>query len=286
MENLVARGSIPALNKTDLEQFPIPVPPIEVQQEIVRVLDLFTAHAAELQARKEQYEYYRNLLLSFNRADSAADGQQKDSNVNTPPHRGLAIQWKPMGEIAYIPKEKVNIKRLPNSLYIGVENLLKDKAGMIPAIKMPSVHDVIEFRTNDILIGNIRPYLKKIWIADKAGGTNGDVVLIRINDNGHILPKFLFHVLASDNFFFYHDQYAKGAKMPRGDKNAVMKYLIPIPPIELQEKIVAILDRFETLVNDLTTGLPAEIAAVKELYEYYRNKLLTFKPIGVAALTL
>lgn len=65
--------------------------------------------------------------------------------------------------------------------------------------------------------------------------------------------------------------------MPRGDKRKVLEYPIPIPPLELQEKIVSILDRFETLVNDLSEGLPAEIAAVKEQYEYYRNRLLTFK---------
>lgn len=67
--------------------------------------------------------------------------------------------------------------------------------------------------------------------------------------------------------------------MPRGDKDMVMKYLIPIPPIEVQEKIVAILDRFEALVNDISKGLPAEIEAQKTRYEYYRNKLLTFKPL-------
>ena len=72
-------------------------------------------------------------------------------------------------------------------------------------------------------------------------------------------------------------QNAKGAKMPRGDKNAVMKYTIPIPPIEEQERIVGILDKFETLVNDLSKGLPAEIALVQKQYEYYRNMLLTFE---------
>ena len=64
--------------------------------------------------------------------------------------------------------------------------------------------------------------------------------------------------------------------MPRGDKGAVMKYRIPIPPLEVQQKIVSILDRFDALCNDLTNGLPAEIAARKKQYEHYRDKLLTF----------
>lgn len=185
-----------------------------------------------------------------------------------------------MGEIAFIPKSRIKVEQVPNRLYIGVENLLKDKGGIIPADEIPTVSDVIEFKANDVLLGNIRPYLKKIWLADKGGGTNGDVILIRLKKNNEVTPRFLFHILSSDNFFFFHNQYAKGAKMPRGDKNKVLEYLIPIPPIELQEKIVAILDKFEALTNDLQRGLPAEIEAVKEQYEYYRNKLLTFKKIA------
>ena len=92
-----------------------------------------------------------------------------------------------------------------------------------------------------------------------------------IKPNGYILPKFLYHIM-------------KTLKIENRGYNrhwtVVSPLSIPVPPIELQEKIVAILDRFETLVNDLTQGLPAEIAAVKEQYEYYRNKLLTFKQIA------
>lgn len=78
-------------------------------------------------------------------------------------------------------------------------------------------------------------------------------------------------------FFDFDNQYAKGAKMPRGDKNMNMKYSVPIPLFSEQQRIISILDKFESLVNDLSEGLPAEIAAVQEQYEYYRNKLLTFK---------
>ena len=182
-----------------------------------------------------------------------------------------------MGEIAKLVPTRINSTEV--DAYVGVENLLKDKAGAIPSLELPLNDSYIGFSPEDILIGNIRPYLKKIWVADRFGGTNGDVLTIRLTDS-HLTPRFLYHILASDTFFLYHNQYAKGAKMPRGDKNMVMKYQIPIPPLELQVKIVNILDRFETLVNDLTQGLPAEIAAVKEQYEYYRNKLLTFKQIA------
>ena len=75
-------------------------------------------------------------------------------------------------------------------------------------------------------------------------------------------------------------KYVSGGAQPKLNQKKLNSILIPIPPLELQEKIVAILDRFETLVNDLTNGLPAEIAAVKDQYEYYRNKLLTFKKLS------
>jgi type I restriction enzyme S subunit len=86
----------------------------------------------------------------------------------------------------------------------------------------------------------------------------------------------LFYLLSSDSFFEYNMRHAKGAKMPRGDKDSILKYTIPIPPIEEQNRIVAILDKFDALVNDISTGLPAEIKARRQQYEHYRGKLLTF----------
>ena len=277
----IVRGTPPKLNQANLKNISIPIPPLPVQEEIVRILDRFSNYAAELQAelqaRKEQYEYYRNLLLTFNPSacGCGTDDKQKDS-VIAPPSTTYKIQWKKMGEIGKLITTRINADEV--NTYVGVENLLKDRAGCIPSNELPIGDSHIGFNINDILIGNIRPYLKKIWLADRNGGTNGDVLTIRLIDT-ELSPKFLYHVLASDAFFFYHNQYAKGAKMPRGDKDMVMKYLIPIPPIELQEKIVAILDRFEALVNDISKGLPAEIEAQKTRYEYYRNKLLTFKPL-------
>jgi type I restriction enzyme S subunit len=90
-------------------------------------------------------------------------------------------------------------------------------------------------------------------------------------------PRFLYHQLASEKFFAYDMQHAKGAKMPRGDKDAIMKYEIAIPRLEEQERIVSILDKFDALVNDLSTGLPAELNARRQQYQHYRDRLLTFR---------
>ena len=184
-----------------------------------------------------------------------------------------------LSEVAYYPNKRINADILTEDNYIGVENLLKDKMGKTKSTCVPNQGSFIEYLKNDILIGNIRPYLKKIWLATNRGGTNGDVVLIRIKkeQKKQITSGFLYHILMSENFFDYDNQYAKGAKMPRGDKDMILKYIIPIPALEEQERIVSILDKFDALVNDISIGLPAEINARRQQYEYYRDKLLTFE---------
>jgi len=241
--------------------FRVPIPPLPVQQEIVRILDKFTTLEEELEeeleARKKQYEYYRDSLLT-----SSDD-----------------VARKKLGEIAQYSTTRIKAQKISSDNYVGVDNLLPDKRGKVSSSYVPSDGGLIEYQGGDILIGNIRPYLKKIWLTTNKGGTNGDVLTIRIKDEAKnvLSPFYLYYVLASDNFFNYDMQHSKGAKMPRGDKTSVMRYSIPVPSLEEQKRIVAIFDRFDALVNDITQGLPAEIAARRKQYEYYRNKLLTFK---------
>ena len=248
-------------------QIEIPLPPIEVQTEIVRILDKFTSLEAELEAeldcRKRQYEYYRDKLLSFD-------------NVG-----GQEVEWKKMSEVSFYPKTRIDASELSDNSYIGVENLLKDKLGRTDSTVKPE-GSVIQFVEKDILIGNIRPYLRKIWKSDCKGGTNGDVLCIRVKEPSEVSADYLFHILSSEKFFLYDIKNSKGAKMPRGDKSAVMDFEIPIPSLEEQHRIVSILDRFESLTTSLQSGLPAEIAARRQQYEHYRDKLLTFKRKGAA----
>lgn len=248
-------------------QIEIPLPPIEVQTEIVRILDKFTSLEAELEAeldcRKRQYEYYRDKLLSFDNVE------------------GQEVEWKKMSEVSFYPKTRIDASKLSDNSYIGVENLLKDKLGRTDSTVKPE-GSVIQFVEKDILIGNIRPYLRKIWKSDCKGGTNGDVLCIRVKEPSEVSPDYLFHILSSEKFFLYDIKNSKGAKMPRGDKAAVMDFEIPIPSLEEQHRIVSILDRFESLTTSLQSGLPAEITARRQQYEHYRDKLLTFKRKGVA----
>lgn len=117
------------------------------------------------------------------------------------------------------------------------------------------------------------------WLGKNDIVTGGHSVVFRHNQN----PKYIAYYFQTHHFFTQKKKYAYGAKVIDIRTDDLEKIRIPIPPIELQEKIVAILDRFETLVNDLTQGLPAEIASVKEQYEYYRNKLLSFPRNKVSA---
>lgn len=257
-------GTVPTISQKELSLLSIPVPPLPVQEEIVRILDSFTLLTAELQdklntelqARKKQYEYYKHHLL--HRSDKVVE----------------------LASVAYYVKERINANMVDKTTYVGVDNLLQNCEGKVISNHVPTDGKLIKYMPNDILIGNIRPYLRKIWFADNIGGTNGDVLTIRLNDNSGTEPKYLYHVLSSDDFFIYDTNNAKGAKMPRGNKDAVMKYKFSVPTLLEQRKIADILEHFYAICNDITTGLPAEIAARQKQYEYYRDKLLTFKELS------
>lgn len=261
-----------SIRKPMLQRFPIPIPPLEIQQKIVKILDKFTELEATLEAelalRKRQYRYYRDFLLDFdNQIGGIADGYQC---------RLKDVVWKTLGEVAEYSKNRICSDKLNEHNYVGVDNLLQNREGKKLSGYVPSEGKMTEYIVNDILIGNIRPYLKKIWQADCTGGTNGDVLVIRITDE-KVNPKYLYQVLADDKFFAFNMKHAKGAKMPRGSKTAIMQYKIPIPPLPEQEKIVAILDKFDTLTHSVSEGLPHEIALRRKQYEYYREQLLAFR---------
>ncbi|MGP9513026.1 restriction endonuclease subunit S [Psychrobacter sp. AOP5-GZ1-6] len=256
------------LRKNQILDVKIPIVPLNVQVEIVRILNTFTKLTleltseltSELTARKQQYTYYREQLLTF--AESK-------------------VEWKLLGEVAEYSKTRISYELLNEENYVGVNNLLQDKAGKEESSHVPTQGNSTKYQDNDILIGNIRPYLKKIWQADCIGGTNGDVLVVHRTDEA-VHPRYLYQILADDNFFNYNMQHAKGAKMPRGDKARIMEYKIPIPSLPEQKRIVAILDKFDALTTSLIEGLPREIELRQQQYEYYRELLLSFPKAEVA----
>ncbi|HFC2405917.1 TPA: restriction endonuclease subunit S [Neisseria gonorrhoeae] len=270
--NIGSKMQMPQIATPDTDNYKIPIPSLETQQKIVKILDKFTELEATLEAelalRKRQYRYYRDLLLDFDNqiGGGIADGYQC---------RLKNVVWKTLGEVAEYSKNRICSDKLNEHNYVGVDNLLQNREGKKLSGYVPSEGKMTEYIVNDILIGNIRPYLKKIWQADCTGGTNGDVLVIRVTDE-KVNPKYLYQVLADDKFFAFNMKHAKGAKMPRGSKAAIMQYKVPIPPLPEQEKIVAILGKFDTLTHSVSEGLPHEIALRRKQYEYYREQLLAF----------
>lgn len=283
IDKMVNRDAVPFhLPQIKLASLLIPIPPLPVQEEIVKILDRFAVYTAELQAelqaRKEQYEYYRNLLLNFNHAYGAADEQQKKS-VTTLGGHSYEIQWKTLGEIGEICMCKRILKNQTNTTngipFYKIGTFGKKSDAYI------SKELYIEYKSR-------YSFPKKGEILISASGTIGRTVIYDGNDayfqdsnivwisNSEeiVLNKYLYH------YYKIVEWYVEGGTIKRLYNTNISKTRIPIPPLELQERIVAILDKFETLVNDLSQGLPAEIAAVQEQYEYYRNKLLTFKQVA------
>lgn len=293
IKNLQSEGGVPTINTKKVGSIMIPVPPIEVQEEIVRILDSFSDYAAELQAelqaRKQQYEYYRNLLLTFNPSayGCGTDDEQKDG-VTTWEGHNYKIQWKKLGEIGtFIRGNGLQKKDFTESgigcIHYGQiythYGTFATKTKSFVSEKLAS--KLLKIENGDIVLActseNIEDVAKAVaWLGKETIVTGGHSVVFKHTAN----PKYIAYFMQTALFFNQKKRYAYGAKVIDIKTEDLAKILIPIPPLELQEKIVAILDRFETLVNDLTNGLPAEIAAVKDQYEYYRNKLLNFKKLS------
>ena len=251
VEKQTPGGSVKHLSAKVINSLIIPIPSLSEQERIVGILDTFTASIESLKEqikqRRKQYEYYRDQLLDL-------EGKP-----------GVEI-----GDIALLVKERIDASKLNSENYTSVENLLKDKAGRKDAENIPTEGNWIKYKKGDILIGNIRPYLRKIWLSDREGGTNGDVIVVRCN--GSILPRYLFFALSSEKFFVYYNQSLKDGKMPRGEKSRVLSYIINVPSLQEQQRIVSILDTFEASI----ANLEAQLKQREKQYDYYRNKLLTF----------
>ena len=185
------------------------------------------------------------------------------------------VEFKDLGECAAYSDTRIDASELDETDFVGVDNLLQNTAGKADASYPPNTARLTAYEVGDILLGNIRPYLKKIWLANDSGGCSGDVLAIRIAEayRPKLMPEFLYRLLASDVFFSYNMQHAKGAKMPRGSKEAILKYRIPVPPLEVQREIVKVLDAFTQLEAELETELKVELDARRRQYRHYRDAL-------------
>ena len=257
-------AGIPALATSKLNKHLIPIPPLSVQQEIVRILDKFTQLEAELKieleteldCRKRQYEYYRDKLLAFNEVGGGRALIFSD------------LQWKILGEVAELKRGRVISKEY-----------LNENVGEYPVYSSQTV--------NNGEIGKIKTFdFEQEAVTWTTDGANAGTVFYRegrfsiTNVCGLITIKNI-QILNYKYLYYWLSIEAKkhvysGMGHPKLMSNQMEKIQIPIPPIEEQERIAGILDKFDTLVNSISEGLPREIELRRKQYEYYREKLLSF----------
>lgn len=240
-------------------KFRIPVPPLPVQREIVRILDNFTEItqkltaelAAELIDRKQQYEYYRNRLLTF---DVRGEGTSR-------------TEWRMFGETCFLQAGKA----------IDAENISKEKT--------------LEYCIPCYGGNGLRGYVRKANqkgekpLVGRQGALCGNVCFAKgdyyatehavvVTDRGFYNSRFLYHLLVNKNL----NQYKTAGAQPGLSVTKLETILLPVPETEIQNRIADVLDNFDAICTDLSSGLPAEIEARQKQYEYYRDKLLTFTP--------
>lgn len=177
------------------------------------------------------------------------------------------IKTIPLKKTAIYSKKRIESVLLNPENYIGTDNLLQNKKGKINASYRPEKGSVCRFDKGDILISNIRPYLKKIWYATETGGSSADVLTLVVNENYN--SKFVYYSLFRDEFFDYMMTGSKGTKMPRGDKNQVMDFLIYDFEFQDQQKIASTLSVLDSKI-ELNNKINSELeATAKTLYDYW-----------------
>jgi len=244
------------LNLTTLRKFKIPIPPLEIQKEIVQILDTFTELTTELKneltLRQKQYRYYRDKLLTF-------DGREEDL--------GFRVEWKSLGDKDYIIIENHKRKPVKASLRIS---------GNIPYYGANNIQDYVDGYTHEgeyVLIAEDGSKSLENYSIQYANGkfwANNHIHVIR--GTSKVNTKYLYYLLQTLDFI----PYLSGGDRAKLTKSKLIEIKIPIPPLEKQREIVSILDKFDTLVNSISEGLPREIELRQKQYEYYRDMLLNF----------
>ncbi|WNE31999.1 restriction endonuclease subunit S [Helicobacter pylori] len=274
------RSAIPySISSNNIMQITIPIPPLEIQQEIVKILDAFTELNTELNTRKKQYEYYQNMLLDFKGINQSHKDAKEKLAQKTYPKRlktllqtlaPKGVEFRKLGEVLeydqpnkYCVTSKEFDKSYPTPVLTAGKTFIlgytNEKDNIYQASKSSPVIIFDDFTT------------ATQWV-DFPFKVKSSAMKILLPKNPTINIRFIF-------FYMQTIPYNISGEHTRQWISRYSQITIPIPPLEIQQEIVKILDQFSVLTTDLLAGIPAEIEARKKQYEYYREKLLTFKPL-------
>lgn len=275
ISSFITGGTQPKLNQKNLNKIPFPIPPLPVQDEIVRILDSFTQLEAELEAeleaRRKQYEYYRDSLLSFENLEARLGGGIRLMPLSTlgtwsgggTPSKSQASFWQ--GPINWFSAKDIKSTHL-----IDAQDKISKEAVQARGLRIHSPETLIIVARSGILKHSL-----PVGILEKEGTINQDLKALTTNEN--VTPKFALHALQNFASQILLKCHKAGGSVDSLDMKKVYSFKVPVPPLSEQERIVSILDNFDALTTDLSSGLPAEIQARRKQYEYYRDKLLTFE---------
>ncbi|WRC26822.1 restriction endonuclease subunit S [Helicobacter pylori] len=263
-----------SVDMTAFKKYKFPIPPLEIQQEIVKILDAFTELNTELKARKKQYEYYQNMLLDF----KGIHLNHKDAKMGAKPYpkrlksllQTLApkgVEFRKLGEVCEIIRGKRVTKKeiLDKGKYPVVSGGIGFMGYLNEYNREENTITIAQYGT----AGFVNWQNQKFWAND---------VCFSVIPKETLINRYLYYVLTNMQNYLY--SISNRSAIPYSiSSNNIMQITIPIPPLEIQQEIVKILDQFSILTTDLLAGIPAEIEARKKQYEYYREKLLSFKPL-------
>ncbi|WP_400146321.1 restriction endonuclease subunit S [Candidatus Methanarcanum hacksteinii] len=256
-------------------QIKIPLPPLQIQEEIVRILDTFTELTAELTAeltlRKKQYEFYRDKLLSF---DGLSEEEKINIGIRTIQFREFSIIERGNG----LKKNDFSSEGCPcihyGQIYTKFDTYVTKTPTKVPleiakGLKKVNTGDIIMAVTSE----NIEDVCKCVaWLGEETIVTGGHTAIIRTSEN----PKYLTYWFQSSFFYKQKIKLTHGTKVIEVTPTDLNEIVIQLPPKSVQDKIVNQLDLLHKYCTDLNEGLPAEINARQKQYEYYRDELLSF----------
>ncbi|WP_019773259.1 restriction endonuclease subunit S, partial [Streptococcus sobrinus] len=270
-QDIANKMQMPQIASRDTENFKIPIPPLSIQEKIVQTLDKFTDYVTELTLRQKQYSYFRDYLLNFDQDSSGGANNKvewktiedigKVSSGGTPK---TSVESYYQGEIPWLRTQEVDFKEIwSTTKKISEEGLKNSSAKWIPE--------------NCVIIAMYGATVGKVGINKIPLTTNQACANIELNSQ-QANYKYVYYYLASK--YEYIKSLGAGSQT-NISAQIVKKLQIPIPSLSIQEKIVHVLDNFDTVCNDLNIGLPKEIELRQKQYEYFRDQLLTYTAEGV-----